>query len=72
MYESDITYHEFEGAEPAETLADKLNRGLTFAGADATTLNAPVSEDDCPHCGCKLVRAEGCRLCQGCGYGVCG
>jgi ribonucleoside-diphosphate reductase alpha chain len=27
---------------------------------------------ECPNCGGKLVREEGCKKCYGCGFAVCG
>ncbi len=39
---------------------------------ETTSYEATKKKDLCPKCKTKLVREEGCKICKGCGYSVCG
>jgi ribonucleotide reductase alpha subunit len=60
-----------------------LNVGKTENPDNQKTQRARESENqrnrkehelgmECPNCGGKLVREEGCKKCYGCGFAVCG
>lgn len=68
MYDADACYTEFEGA----TLADILNASLEAQPERSVVASAHIPKHICPECGCKLARVEGCFLCHGCGWAVCG
>jgi len=55
------------------SVPDAIGKGLKMImESTGYKLDSVKEVDMCPSCGGVLVRAEGCKVCQSCGFATCG